>query len=211
MQNRIGCVLDEEGWDCPESVELNTWAKVLRKHQDKLSTDRMSYLGKPFPEVLDSVSHLRHTAVHRLRVSARKIETFMVDSESLARALEDDIRADVISQLRRETQSAIDELKRNKDLLESTLAETLQKFDAKRAELESLERAAVEDMLKEDKEYQSITSANLEQAVTSVTEKPMASVTSGRETDSEVDLDLEYVGEHRVHQMASDIQCEESS
>lgn len=67
---------------------------------------------------------------------------FMVDSKPLAKMLEDGIRADIISQLR-ETETAIGELKHNKDLLVSTLAEMLQKFDAKRGELESLERAAV--------------------------------------------------------------------
>lgn len=204
VKNRIGHVLDEEGWDCPESVELNTWSKVLRKYQDKLSADKKSCLGKPFPDVLDSLSQLRYTAVHRLRVSASRIEAFMVDAESLAKMLEDDIRADIISELRRETQTTIGELERNKDLLESSLTETLQKFDAKRAELERLERAAVEDMLKDDKEYQSITGVNLEQAVTSATEKPIASVTTGNETDSEGDLDMDYVGERIVDQIRHD-------
>lgn len=66
-------------------------------------------------------------------------------------------------------------------------------------------------MLKEDKEYQSITSTNLEHAVLSVTEKPVASVASGSETNSEANLDMDYVGEHLVDKMAAETRPEESS
>lgn len=124
----------------------------------------------------------------------------MPDSESLARLFQDETRADIISRLRRETQATIEELKRNKDLLEPKLGDTLQKFGAKRDELESLERAAVDDMLREDKEYRNITCANLEQAVLSVIEEQIVPVVTANETDSETDLATDCFKEPRRHQ-----------
>jgi rRNA maturation endonuclease Nob1 len=67
--------------------------------------------------------------------------------------------------IQREEPQVIDELRRNKDLLESILKEKLQEIDARRRKLDSLECKAVEDMLTEDKEYQTLASTNLEQAI----------------------------------------------
>ena len=76
-------ILQKEGWDCPESVELNIWARVFRGNEDKFHADQLDELGKPIPEFLDSIAQLRHTAVHRVRVSANRVQQFMMDAESL--------------------------------------------------------------------------------------------------------------------------------
>jgi hypothetical protein len=76
-------------------------------------------LGKPFAQILDSIVHLRHTAVHRLRISANRLEQFMIDAEALVRLLRDDYCRLKLTRLRMDTQLTIGELKRNKDLLES--------------------------------------------------------------------------------------------
>lgn len=193
-------VLAKEGWDYPESVELNCWARVLLANQDKFSADAIIELGKPLEEVLDSVTQLLHTAVHRVRVSVTRVEQFMVDSESLARLLHDVSCTRTISRLRRETQLTVGELKRNKDLLESALAETFKKAAAQRAELEQLERIAVEDMLREDKEYQIVVGANLQQAIISPETIVQSVATTDDETASEVDVDADSSDGHDVGQ-----------
>lgn len=152
-------------WDFPESVELNIWAWVFRCDEDKFDADKLVELGKPFPELLDSIAQLRHTTVHRVRVSANKVLQFVMEAGSLAIVLRNDICVQILSRLRRAVQQVIDELRRNKDLLESILKEKLREIDARRRELDSLECEAVEDMLKEDKEYQSLASANLKQSI----------------------------------------------
>lgn len=188
-KEKLRDILAKEGWDYPESVELNRWPGVFLSHQDKFSADAIVELGKPLDQVLDSITQLRHTAVHRLRVSVARVEQFMVDSESLARLLQDDSCTRHLSRLRRETQLTVGELKRNKDLLESTLAETLKKIAAQRAELERLERIAVEDMVREDKEYQNLVSSNLQEVITSPETVIQSVATTDTETVSEADVD----------------------
>ncbi|KAK5011505.1 hypothetical protein LTR28_001222 [Elasticomyces elasticus] len=191
-------VLQKEEWDCPESVELKIWSKIFLADQDKFAADKVDELGKPFDQSLDSIAKLRHTAVHRIRVSVNMIEQFTVDSESLARLLQDDTCATTLSRLRRETQLTIDELKRNKDLLESRLAEKLRKIAAQRAELNHLEHAAVEDMLKEDREYQTLAGANLEQAIISPETIVQSVATTENETSSEADVDADSFVERDI-------------
>ena len=184
-------LLAKEGWDYPESVELNQWSRIFLSNQDKFSTDALGELGKPLEELLDSIAQLRHTAVHRLRLSVKRIEQFMVDAECLGRLLQDDVCLRKLSRLRRETQLTVDELKRNKDLLESRLAAKLKDIAAQRAELEHLERLAVEDMLKEDKDYQGFAGANLSQAIMSpeTVVQSEAATENENETGSETDID----------------------
>ena len=187
----MGDILQKEGWDCPESVELNIWARIFLCNEDKFDADKPDELGKPFPKFLDSIAQLRHTAVHRVRVSVNRVQQFMMEAESLANILHNNICARMLSRLRWEAQQVIDELGRNKNLLESILKEKLQEIDARRRELDSLEGKAVEEMLREDKEYQTLASANLEQAI-SVPETIQHSVsTSEHETSSEVDVEVE--------------------
>ena len=114
-------VMERERWGCPQAVELNTWVRILYSNQDRFQQADLEGLGKPFAELLDSLSHLRHTAVHRLRVSANGLEQFLVDAETLVQLLQDDNCAKRLTELRRDTQLTIGELKRNKDLLESKL------------------------------------------------------------------------------------------
>jgi len=96
-------------------------------------------LGMPFPELLDLIAQLRHTAVHRVRVSANKVHQFIIEAESLANILHNNTCAQKLSRLGREAKHVIDERGRNKDLLESMLQEKLQEIDARRCELRALE------------------------------------------------------------------------
>ncbi|KAK4964211.1 hypothetical protein LTR66_012418 [Elasticomyces elasticus] len=189
-QRTTGDVLQKEERDCPEPVELNIWSKIFLADQDKFAADKADKLGKPFDQFLDSIAKLRHTAVHRIRGSVNTIEQFTVDSESLAQLLQDDTCATTLSRLRWETQLTIDELKQNKDLLESRLADELGKIAAQRAELNHLEHAAVEDMLKEDREYRTLAGANLKQAIISPETTVRSAATTENETGSEADVSL---------------------
>lgn len=71
----------------------------------------------------------------------------------------------VITKFRRDTQSAIEELERNKHVLISRLEDTLRRIAMQRAELDRLEEVAVAEMVKEDGEYQAFTGTNLEQDI----------------------------------------------
>ena len=57
------------------------------------------------------------------------------------------------------------ELKRNKDVLESKLEDTLKSLAAHRAAIDRAETAAVEDMVKQDKQHQELVGVNLDQMI----------------------------------------------
>jgi hypothetical protein len=187
-------VMERERWDCPQAVELNTWVRILGSNQDRFQQADLQGLGKPFPELLNSLSHLRHTAVHRLRVGANGLEQFLVDAETLAQLLQNDNYARRLTGLRRDTQLIIGELKRNKDLLESRLKSKLQNIADQRAELDRLEHLAVEEMIREDKEYQTLAGANLDEAIhsldTTIQSAGPTEGESGSESDVETDIPL---------------------
>lgn len=83
-------MLQKEGWDCPEPVELNRWPGTFLSNQHEFAALEVDELGKPLPKLLESITQLRHTAVHRLRVSVNRIKLFMIDSESLVKLLQDE-------------------------------------------------------------------------------------------------------------------------
>ncbi|CZT06979.1 uncharacterized protein RAG0_12548 [Rhynchosporium agropyri] len=190
----MGAILLKEGWDCPESVELNIWARVFRRNEDKFDAEKLVELEKPFPELLDSIAQLRHTAVHRIRVSAITVQQFIAEAESFAVILDNDTCSRMLSRLRQEAQHVIDDLGRNKDLLESMLKKKFQEIDAQRRELDRLECKVVEDMLREDKEYQNLASANLERAILAATASQQIASTSEHDTSSEAEVDFESSG-----------------
>ena len=88
-RNSMPEVVKQEGWECAESVELNLWARACTARLDKFEAEAVEDLGKPLQELFDSLAQLRHTAVHRVRISANRLEVFMVDAESCAKLLDD--------------------------------------------------------------------------------------------------------------------------
>lgn len=185
----------KEGWDCAESVELNQWTKLLFLHQNKCSAPSLQTLVRPLKEILDSVTQLRHTAVHRIKVSANRLESFLADSEILARLLEDNECTLYLARLQQETSVAVEELKRNKDLLEVGLGEELKKIAAKRADLERLENEAIRDMLAQDREYQSLAGESLDQAIISTETAVQSSGATEDNGISDADFDEQDTGQ----------------
>lgn len=182
-------IIEKEGWDCPECVELNVWARILLANQDCFKPADLEGLGQPFSDLTSSVSHLRHTVVHRLRISAKGLERFLVDAEALTQLLHDDHSTISLARLRRETQISIEELKRNKDLLESKLNSKLKQISDQRIELDRLERSIVDEMLKADKEYHILAGSNLDEFIQSC--ETAIHSTAPTETESRSESDFE--------------------
>lgn len=157
-------VLERHDWDCAEAAELNLWAAEFLGNKSQFG-DREKDAGKPLDKLFRSVADIRHSAVHRIRVSARGLEQFILDAESLATLLGDGDCLVSLRRLRRDTQMAVEELERNKHVLASQLGETMKRIAAQRAELDRLEAAAVAGMMKEDGEYQLFAGMNLETAM----------------------------------------------
>lgn len=143
----------------------NVWARTLLAKRDHFPPGDLENLGQQFSVLIRSISHFRHTVVHRLRVNANGLERFLADAEVLAQLLHDDRSTRSLARLRRETQISIDELKWNKDLLESRLNLKLKTISDRRIELDLLEQLAEDEMLKADKEYHLLAGSNLDEAI----------------------------------------------
>ncbi|OQE07897.1 hypothetical protein PENFLA_c148G08991 [Penicillium flavigenum] len=145
-QQHFTQLLAKNGWDCPEAVELTEWTKILSHHSNPL----INTLKTPLNEFIGLLRELRHSAVHRLRKTAAGVERLAENAQLFLEALGDSIRSDKVESLRRELQSAIEELKRNKDLFERRLLAQLKEIQKKRSELDVWEKNAKEAMIRED-------------------------------------------------------------
>lgn len=177
---------------------MNTWAHIFARNEGKFEPDKIASLEKPFPNLLKAIAQVRHTAVHRIRVSAKSVEQSMADAEQLALLLNDDTCAQTLSRLRHETSSIVEELSRNKDLLESKLADRLKDVASRRAELDRLEREAVEEMIKEDKDYQDTAGANLKEAIAIPGESILNGLSSENDIASDANADDDSFNEARL-------------
>jgi len=194
-RNNMGDLLKHKGWDSLECVELNIWAHIFASNQGKFESNKIASLGKSFSDLLNAVAQLRHTTVHRIRISARSVEQSLADAEQLAVLLNDTVCAQKVSRLRRETGSIVEELGRNKDLLKSKLADQLIDIASRRAELDRLEREAIEETLKEDADYQALAGVNLQQAMTVSDDLKQKGPMSKEETASDADADSDSSNE----------------
>ena len=146
--------LEAKGWDCAEAVELNAWSNLLVAHKQKFILKEVARTDKPFEALLESVSDLRHTAVHRRRVTVTGVEQFPVDAESLCNLMQDKKHSQLIASLRHKLQSTVEDMRCNRALLQARLTAKRTKYGMWKKELEILERAAVADMLRNDYNYQ---------------------------------------------------------
>lgn len=147
-------------------------------------------LGKPLGKVLESTATIRHTAVHRLKVTVTRLEQYLSDAQLLSSFLGDATCSRRLTQIRREMSVAVDELKRNKDVVESKLAHELQKIAARRSALDRAEVEAVEEMLRQDCQYQELAGVNLEQSIR-VLEEFESGAPTEHEAESHIDLDTD--------------------
>ncbi|KAG9185454.1 hypothetical protein G6011_07998 [Alternaria panax] len=151
-QKTLGSVLQREGWDCAEAVELNRWPKILLSYQEECNLNSVQEVDKSLPILLDSITQLRHNAVHRVSLSSLELSQYLTDAVMLAQLLQDDGCSRFISTVRERTQDAIEEFVRNKAILDSRLADIKCMFAAKRVELDLEEATLLETAVREHKQ-----------------------------------------------------------
>ncbi|KAJ5158524.1 uncharacterized protein N7500_008175 [Penicillium coprophilum] len=159
-------LLTTKGWDCPEAAEITEWTKIL-SHK---STPPLNNLT-PVDEFIGLLRELRHSAVHRLRKTAAGVERLAENAQLFLEALEDSTRSEKVESLRRELRTVIEELQRNKDLLEKRLAAQLKEIQKRRSELDVWEKNAREGMTREDLQCSRDISELLESVVRRVKSK----------------------------------------
>ncbi|KAH7111809.1 hypothetical protein B0J11DRAFT_190976 [Dendryphion nanum] len=150
-EKSLGGVLQREGWECAEAVELNRWTDVFQIYQNEFNPEGLKRIGMPFHDLLGAVTKLRHTAVHRIHITAKEVSELVYRAELLAILLQEEAYVQKISDLRSKTETMVDKLEKHKVSLESRLAETRRLFASKKADLEMQERDAMEKLLQEGK------------------------------------------------------------
>lgn len=159
-------LVQDEGWECPEAVELTLWANTLPKLCDKLPAAAIfNESGIPLDKIFSSVCSLRHSAVHRLPTSAQGIREMIQSAVRLAVILRDNTRAASLELVDTALDCRMKDMQVNKNFLENRLDEQLQMIQERRAELEKKERDAVATMFRKDIENKLFIGSILEASV----------------------------------------------
>ncbi|KAK5631102.1 hypothetical protein RRF57_006817 [Xylaria bambusicola] len=138
-------------WDCPEAAELNMWVRMLRRRQSELFGNP-GELVQPYDKLLCSLTDLRHTAVHRVRIDAQRLELFLLNAEKFTALLGDTARREVLVKLRLITREVIGRLESNNRVL-----------TCKRAELDRVREMGIAELEREEIEYRASAVKSLEE------------------------------------------------
>jgi hypothetical protein len=86
-------LLEANGWDVPEAVELTKWWKTLSKCDIPTTAIALSH-GQSLAVLFKRAISIRHCAVHRRpRIPVKKVGEMVRDAWLLSQALQDDLRA----------------------------------------------------------------------------------------------------------------------
>ncbi|KAJ2892673.1 hypothetical protein MKZ38_009488 [Zalerion maritima] len=125
-----------EGRDCASAVELTTWTRLLTKDSGGLPEHALRRDGKNFTKVVSSIYELRHTAVHRIPIPARRVSQLVQCAIAFAEALLDNHRAAQLKDLHDEIENKIEAMQLRITRLEEAAAKELQEVYTQRAELD---------------------------------------------------------------------------
>ena len=160
-------VLKERKWECPAAVELTKWTKLFRKGKAKFPAQEtpIDLSSREAHKMLTTVSHLRHTAVHRLPTTARGISQLLDAAVELAQTLQDDVRAAQLDEIRHDINLQIQAMELNKYVLQDTVSAGLQEIQRQRQELERMEVDLIQKMLVDDENNKALAGYLLEGSV----------------------------------------------
>ena len=162
-------ILKEHMWDCPEALELNKWICVLLKFCNILPLHAYDNIAEqPFKSVLSSMIILRHSAVHRRRISTPEVVVTMESATNFANALHDGRRAVQLNEIRKEILNQSKALAIAKASLQKRFAAEICLLSDRRAELDRMEERSKVAMSKEDDENQLLIGDLLADAVSKV-------------------------------------------
>ncbi|KAL9029218.1 MAG: hypothetical protein Q9196_002514 [Gyalolechia fulgens] len=143
-------LLTERKWDCAEAIELNKWTLMMMKKHGKLPAGAFKDPDSGIQSVLLAVNSLRHSAVHRLRISAKGILQMIDAAVRFAETLSDAARASQLEELCKELQSMVKSQELNKNYLETKLRDELDEIKRQREELAKREQDAISTIVIED-------------------------------------------------------------
>ena len=175
-QKYVPLMLTEMQWDCAEAVELNTWTSTIIQQCGYLSAEPFQKLDPKLHEILLAVNKLRHSAVHRLRISTKGIIQMIDEAAKFAETLLDSVRALQLEELAQELRDKMTSQELNKNYLETKLKDELDEIERQREKLAERERQAVSKMVLEDWENMHFIGSLLEASLNKVFSRDTADV-----------------------------------
>lgn len=131
--------IERNGWDCATAVELTKWTRLLPKWSSKLPEECLQLHGSELDTLLYTIQKIRHTAVHRLRTTARGIGELVLSAIRLAEVLQDGVRTSQLEDLHLDIQRKIKAMELSKNALEGHLISELKAIQLQREELDRKE------------------------------------------------------------------------
>ncbi|KAI1806348.1 hypothetical protein F4811DRAFT_161490 [Daldinia bambusicola] len=164
-KRHMPALLENTGLDCASSLELTKWTRLLAKMADEMPETAFNLGPTPLKEVLFATDELRHSAVHRVPMTARAIKTLLKSAVALAFTLGDHRHVSQLEEICYELDNKIQAMELNKNaLVHSTTAE-LEDIQRRREELNRLEKEVLANMVKNDQKNRGFIGALLEDSV----------------------------------------------
>ena len=130
------------------------WTSKLRQHAKQIPTGAVSDIpGESWEKVLSGTNTLRHSAVHRLRMTASGLVKSIEGAVLLTRMLKDIPREGIRDNLK----SSIEEMERHKKILQEKLSSELRSIARRKAELDAQEQTAIKVMVQADIDHKTAT------------------------------------------------------
>lgn len=100
-------MLEANGWDAPEAVELTKWWRTLSKCDIPATAIALSH-GQSLAVLFKRALSIRHCAVHRRpRIPVKKVGEMVRDAWLLSQALQDDLRGAQLLNWHKELESLV--------------------------------------------------------------------------------------------------------
>lgn len=170
-------MIEHHSWDCAAAAELTVWTRLFSERAAALPPGSLKLAGTSnsksqassslasFPDLLRTVTTLRHTAVHRLPTTAYGISRLLEAAAALADTLQDPRRASQLEQLRFDFDTKIRALELSKTAIEDKAVRELEEINRRRAELDKMERELRVRMVAEDRDNKALVGRLLEDSV----------------------------------------------
>ncbi|THV80805.1 hypothetical protein D6D29_05876 [Aureobasidium pullulans] len=136
----------------PENLELPQYVNIFREHVEFDSQALNKYLDKPVKYLYNSLVWLRHYTVHRRQVNIGYLYVWVNDARSLAKLVGDSKAAEQFETTQLKLERLLAGLKRRRVKYEDKLLAKVKELAAKRAELDRLEKEAMETYVKDVKQ-----------------------------------------------------------
>ncbi|KAI0105808.1 hypothetical protein F4814DRAFT_442222 [Daldinia grandis] len=169
-RKHMPALLENTGLDCASSLELTKWTRLLAKMADEIPEVAFDLGETPLREVLFSTDKLRHSAVHRVPMTARGIKDLLESAVTLAFTIGDHKHGGQLEEICYELDNKVKAMELNKNALVYSTTADLQDIQRRREELDNLEKEVLATMVKNDQKNRGFIGALLEDSVSRILE-----------------------------------------